>query len=210
MYCRQHNVTLEMLDLLPTIDRIKLIDFFYFIQITHATNQRTNERIIYKMSCLQCGRIGHQIHMCPYTDEENIWDVEILGHSDSTQWIVEPLLLCLETAEELKEQIFCSICLDNHTKIETVTTNCGHNFCKNCMCENLDHHITANRRPTCPMCRTNVRTLEIKDADFYDELYERYVTVPLSTVREDMPEDIDTVSDIAFLDSFDFMPEGVF
>ena len=169
------------------------------------------------MSCLHCGRIGHQIHMCPYTDEESIWDVRntrIHGHSDSTEWIiewiVEPFLLCLENAEELKEQIYCSICLEEHKKIETVTTNCGHTFCKSCMCENLDHHITTNRRPTCPMCRTNVRTLEIKDACFYDELYERYVSVPLSTLNETMPEDLDAIADIAFLDSFDFMPEGVF
>jgi len=169
------------------------------------------------MACLHCGRIGHQIHMCPYTDEDSIWDVRntrIHGHSDSTEWIiewiVEPFLLCLENAEELKEQIFCSICLEEHKKIETVTTNCGHTFCKSCMCENLDHHITTNRRPTCPMCRTNVITLEIKDACFYDELYERYVSVPLSTLNENMPEDLDAIADIQFLDSFDVFPQGVF
>lgn len=128
---------------------------------------------------------------------------------EDSQWTIEPLLLCLETAEELKEEIFCAICLDNHTKLATVTTNCGHEFGKACMCAHLDHQFST-RSPTCPMCRTEVKTLEIKDADFYDELYERYVTVPLSAVPVNMPHDLESISDIALLDSFDFMPEGIF
>jgi hypothetical protein len=139
--------------------------------------------------------------------------IEIIDPDQSMEynshWIVEPFLLCLETAEELKEEIFCSICLDNHAKINTVTTNCGHEFCKACLCSHLDHQIV-DRIPTCPMCRATVRTLEIKDVDYYDEMYERYVTAPLAVTPANMPDDIDTVSDIAFLDSFDFMPEGVF
>lgn len=124
------------------------------------------------------------------------------------QWNIEPLLLCLETAEELKEELFCSICLDNHTRLETVTTNCGHDFGKGCMCSHLDHQHSNNGNPTCPLCRTEVRTLEIKDVEFYDELYERYITS--SEEHSSISDDIDTVSDIALLDSFVFMPQSVF
>jgi hypothetical protein len=126
------------------------------------------------------------------------------------QWKIEPLLLCLETADELKEELLCSICLDNHTKLSMVITNCGHEFGKTCMCSHLDHQISNNRNPTCPLCRTEVRTLEIKDVEFYDELYERYVTAPSAEVPLDIPNDLESVSDIAFLDSFVFMPQSVF
>ena len=125
------------------------------------------------------------------------------------QWTIEPFLLCLETAEDLKEELFCSICLDDHMRLDTVITNCGHSFGKVCMCSHLDHQMTSIS-PTCPMCRTEVRTLEIKDADFYDELYERYVIAPISAMRIDIPDDLDLISDIAFLDSFNFMPQSVF
>ena len=126
------------------------------------------------------------------------------------QWTIEPFLLCLETVDDLKDDMFCSICLDNHAKLSTVTTNCGHEFGKVCMCSHLDHQLSNNRNPTCPMCRTEVRTLEIKDADFYDELYERYVIAPISAMHIDIPDDLDLISDIAFLDSFNFMPQSVF
>jgi hypothetical protein len=125
------------------------------------------------------------------------------------KWRVEPFLLCLETEHELKEEVFCSICLDNHTKLDTVTTNCGHEFGKACMCSHLDYHLVS-RCPTCPMCRTEVTTLEIKDVDFYDELYERYVNAPLETALENMSNALDSSSEVAFLDSFEFMPQSVF
>jgi len=166
------------------------------------------------MTCLHCGRNGHEMYMCQYmTNEASMWyaiNAHIFGHSNFIRWTVEPLLLCLETVEELKEELFCSICLDEHKKIETVTTNCDHTFCKSCMCANLDHYIATNRLPTCPMCRTNITTLEIKDVDYYDELYDRYVTVPLSTVPENMLDHLHGVGDIQFLDSFDLFPEGIF
>jgi hypothetical protein len=125
------------------------------------------------------------------------------------QWTVEPIILCLETIEELKEEIFCSICLDNHTMLETVTTNCRHKFGKTCMCSHLDYQIT-NRCPTCPLCRAEVITLEIKDSDFYDELYERYVEAPLAFTSSNIVNDIDSITYIDLLDSFEFMQEGLF
>lgn len=129
--------------------------------------------------------------------------------AENFQWRVEPFLLCLETAEELKEEVFCSICLDDHTKLDTVTTNCGHEFGKACMCAHLDYQLVT-RCPTCPMCRTEVTTLEIKDVDFYDELYERYVNAPLDTALENMSNALDSSSEVAFLDSFEFMPQSAF
>jgi hypothetical protein len=123
-------------------------------------------------------------------EEADVEEAEAV-EEENFQWRVEPFLLCLETAEELKEEVFCSICLDDHTKLDTVTTNCGHKFGKICMCAHLDYQLVTHC-PTCPMCRTEVTTLEIKDVDFYDELYERYVNAPLDTALENMSNALDS------------------
>ena len=38
-----------------------------------------------------------------------------------------------------------------------VTINCGHNYCKNCITDVIDHAITHGKIPSCPECR--VRTI---------------------------------------------------
>uniref|UniRef100_A0A673B1K3 Uncharacterized protein n=1 Tax=Sphaeramia orbicularis TaxID=375764 RepID=A0A673B1K3_9TELE len=46
-----------------------------------------------------------------------------------------------------EDQLLCSICLDFFT--DPVTTPCGHNFCKSCICE----HWRVNVPYQCPMCK---------------------------------------------------------
>jgi len=82
------------------------------------------------------------------------------------KWFIKPFLLCLESESELKIQEDCPICLDTFPKMEILTTNCNHTFCKNCVFSHIDH---ANQHPTCPMCRTCIVTIEIKDVEIYNE-----------------------------------------
>jgi hypothetical protein len=143
--------------------------------------------------------------------EESIEIVDTFDFEEIvSNWVVEPMLLCLETEEELQQETFCAICLENYKKLEIVTTNCNHEFCNGCMCNHLDYQCS-KENPTCPMCRTTVKTLEIKDADFYDNLYERYVKnrqVIYAPIHP-MP-DPDGITDIDNLDSFELFPEGIF
>lgn len=49
----------------------------------------------------------------------------------------------------------CGICLDTNNRRKTITTSCGHHYCKSCF-----SHWTKNRRDamavSCPYCRENV------------------------------------------------------
>jgi ssRNA-specific RNase YbeY (16S rRNA maturation enzyme) len=86
---------------------------------------------------------------------------------------IEPMMLCLETAEELSAVFECTVCLEEKSAIHFDTTNCGHSFCHSCICHHLD---TSKNGSTCPNCRTMIRTLEVKDAENYDDIVKRYVT----------------------------------
>jgi len=114
-------------------------------------------------------------------------------------WTIEPLLICLETEEELKAQIYCAICLETHKKIEIVTTNCQHDFCKKCICQHIDY-MGQHNIPNCPMCRTIIKTIEIKDADYYEELHDLYVTMPKMKRQRVALPDPDDITDIEFLE----------
>jgi len=103
----------------------------------------------------------------PMTVEElnTIWDIP------DYHPMIEPLILCLETARELSELKECVVCLDEKTAIHFDTTNCGHSFCHDCICHHLD---TSKNGPTCPNCRTMICTLEVKDIENYDDIVKRY------------------------------------
>lgn len=125
------------------------------------------------------------------------------------KWIIHPLLICLETEHELQEQVLCAICLDSHKKMDVLITNCQHEFCKKCMCDYLDSDYLNNGQrncmPTCAMCRTIITTLETKDVEHYDEIYQRYTNKPPETIGLD---DIDNVQEmIEFLDYYGFVTQ---
>lgn len=50
----------------------------------------------------------------------------------------------------------CSICMEKHSKIDTVTTGCGHEFGKNCYASWLN---APHGNQCCPVCRKQSPTL---------------------------------------------------
>jgi len=126
-------------------------------------------------------------------------------------WKVQPMMLCLETASELAVEVDCPICFDAVKQIQTLTTNCNHVFCKDCLCKHLDN-TRVDASPACPMCRTTIKTVEIKDIDFYDELYDKYTMREVGHVLDtsldpSLDPSIDPSSVSFDLDSFDLFPE---
>jgi hypothetical protein len=65
-----------------------------------------------------------------------------------------------------------------------------------------------NRLPTCAMCRTIITTLETKDAELYDDLYERYTNKPPQKIVIEPNMDIVDIQEmIEFLDYYGFVSE---
>jgi len=85
--------------------------------------------------------------------------------------LIEPLILCLETAAELCELFECSICMEEHKIISQNTTNCQHSFCHDCICQHID---TSKNGSSCPLCRTQITSLEVKDMEHYETIRQKY------------------------------------
>jgi hypothetical protein len=58
-----------------------------------------------------------------------------------------------------KEPIDCPICLENTNKKIIQTTNCNHDFCRICMTKQLKNAVYRFDRPSCPLCRSEIRKL---------------------------------------------------
>ncbi len=56
------------------------------------------------------------------------------------------------------ETLDCPICLNSHTIDNVFTTNCNHSFCLDCM----KQHLKTDTQCKCPMCRTKVHALDLK------------------------------------------------
>lgn len=83
-------------------------------------------------------------------------------------------ILCTETAAELQQHQDCPICYSDETKLmDMISTNCNHEFCKTCICRHIDG-VPANRRACCPMCRADIKSLNVRDVEFCQELNNKY------------------------------------
>jgi hypothetical protein len=59
---------------------------------------------------------------------------------------------------QMNETLDCPICLNSHTIDNVFITNCNHSFCLECM----KQHLKTDVECKCPMCRTKVTTLDLK------------------------------------------------
>ena len=92
------------------------------------------------------------------------------------QFNIETMMLCTETAKELKKSKECPICLSQEIKcISTITTNCQHTYCSPCL---QGYFKSLNRQPfdepKCALCRTQIHSLEFKDPELYEEITHKY------------------------------------
>jgi hypothetical protein len=62
-------------------------------------------------------------------------------------------------SEQTCQTLDCPICLNSHTIDKTYLTNCNHSFCIEC----TERHLNTNINKKCPMCRTKIMTLELKE-----------------------------------------------
>jgi hypothetical protein len=54
-----------------------------------------------------------------------------------------------------------------------VRTECGHFYCKDCICRHIDS-IPLSRPAACPMCRVTVTKLLVTKPEYCDEISAKY------------------------------------
>jgi len=87
---------------------------------------------------------------------------------------IQPIMLCTEQSYELEEQEECPICLTDQKKHDILITNCNHSFCKDCVVKSLDMSKNARKQLSCALCRSQVKSLETKNVEEYNKIYDLY------------------------------------
>ena len=81
---------------------------------------------------------------------------------------IVPVLLSPEEEEtEVSQSIECPICYGEEIPfLDMNTTNCQHMFCHSCITRHLE------RTHSCPICRSTIKTLQVRQQEHYDKVIE--------------------------------------
>ena len=74
------------------------------------------------------------------------------------------------TPTNMCENIECCICYEKYEKKQFVKLDCGHEFCKDCIKNSLNHEI--KEIPCCAFCRADIKNLEFRLESIKDEFNE--------------------------------------
>lgn len=71
-------------------------------------------------------------------------------------------------------KIECPICYETIPNSQIIRTDCGHNYCKECLIKYFKSLNGSNAPPTCACCRKVMMMLEIKNKKMRDEIQKKY------------------------------------
>lgn len=71
---------------------------------------------------------------------------------------------CFSMKEGREKSCECVICCEEHNLHQTLTLGCGHEFCKECVCDHF--HFSVTNQPyqrfyACPICRADVKQVRV-------------------------------------------------
>jgi len=69
----------------------------------------------------------------------------------------------------------CAICFEEKQNVDKVTLNCGHQFCGECIDKTINTY-TSYGKPNCALCRTEIKTLNIKNPEIYKTLVDNTIS----------------------------------
>ena len=97
---------------------------------------------------------------------------------------IVPVLLSPEEDEEVSQSIECPICYGEEIPfLDMNTTSCRHMFCHDCIMKHL------NRTHSCPICRSTIKTLQVRKQEHYDKVIEIHQNT-MSQEEEEYEENI--------------------
>jgi hypothetical protein len=71
---------------------------------------------------------------------------------------------CFSVKDGRNKLTECAVCFEEYTLRNTLTFGCGHEFCKDCVCNHFHFSVTNqpyNRHYDCPTCRANVKKVRV-------------------------------------------------
>lgn len=79
---------------------------------------------------------------------------------------ITPTLLIYNNTEIIFND--CAICFEAYENKNNIILNCKHSFCGDCIITTIKNNIEKKRIPPCPLCRTNINSVELYNNDFYN------------------------------------------
>jgi predicted ribosome quality control (RQC) complex YloA/Tae2 family protein len=97
--------------------------------------------------------------------------VRLEGRQQQNPFTINVSIFCTESADELQQHCECPICYGDEVKcIQMVETGCNHQFCGYCISRHIDQPRPDNKKACCPLCRTEISSLVVKDVELHQEL----------------------------------------
>jgi hypothetical protein len=92
--------------------------------------------------------------------------IENEEYQDYIDYKTKPKLTtkCFSMKEGREKECECVICGDEHNLHQTLTLGCGHEFCKECVCDHFHHSVENQpykRFYACPICRADVKQVRV-------------------------------------------------
>ncbi len=94
--------------------------------------------------------------------------IQTQTQSSVKKYNIAPTLSVIETNGVLEQCQDCAICYENTKVSDTVTLNCGHNFCGPCVKGTLNAHNNMYAEPACALCRAPMTHFITKSIDIYN------------------------------------------
>jgi len=90
---------------------------------------------------------------------------------EENKYPIIPMMLCMETREELEIASECAICYDSTKLVDAIILNCKHQFCETCIKQTLISH-NKSCSPSCALCREPMTSFIVKNPDTYNSVLE--------------------------------------
>ena len=122
-------------------------------------------------------------------DDDNSSDFMVESSEEYQEYIgykTKPKLTtkCFSKKEGREKSCECVICCEEHNLHQTLTLGCGHEFCKECVCDHF--HYSVENQPyqrfyACPICRADVKQVRVNYSKMNAKDKGELMTGPLVT-----------------------------
>jgi hypothetical protein len=193
----------------------KLYDIYYLDKIQHYLNENLDQpnSIVVDEILQEIKRFPKQrfiecaTQMCQlYINHEQLPnELQKIYHSlypTEKKVLIEILTKSTTTQTNKKQE--CPICYDEIASSEQITTNCQHVYCRPCIDEFLyqetskplqhqQQYQEKQHKICCPMCRTEITSLETQNQETKNDLQEKYCSKKTKFIEETQTQIIYTM-----------------